>query len=309
LSNIPAKAGRPVLRDFVLRSAALLAPGGRVLAVAVAPLGALFRSWIAEAGLPLEYDEPAGDYALFMYGRAEPGAAEPAAGFPAGKPGEKPAAGAENFFLRRPAYFRGSGDYVMEDISYHIDAVHGAPGFDSPGGAVRVMAKLVSRLGRDKLRCRGGSILIHEPGQGHFPLWLRAFLGTEGPKRLVLGGRNVLALEASRDNLGRDTPGIVTIPSVDPGFSRDALLGGGKYRLIAAFPEWIPGTEGRNAYWEGMAELLEPGGTALAALPSSEASGFDRGKGRSFIRLGDLKRKGFRALAYRYEPERDPEAP
>jgi hypothetical protein len=57
LSNIPAKAGKPVLEDFVLRSAGLLNPSGRVLIVVVNPLANWFRSWITKADAPPFYEE------------------------------------------------------------------------------------------------------------------------------------------------------------------------------------------------------------------------------------------------------------
>ncbi|MDR1949840.1 MAG: hypothetical protein LBQ38_10650, partial [Spirochaetaceae bacterium] len=53
-----------------------------------------------------------------------------------------------------------------------------------------------------------------------------------------------------------------------------------------------------NALWEGLGGLLKTGGTGLVVFPSSEAERFDRKKPKPFVRLGDLKRKGFRALAY-----------
>jgi hypothetical protein len=58
-------------------------------------------------------------------------------------------------------------------------------------------------------------------------------------------------------------------------------------------------TKRLDAYWEGLAELLREGGIALITLPSSEAEQFDRKKPKGFTRLGDVKREGFRAAAYR----------
>jgi hypothetical protein len=58
-------------------------------------------------------------------------------------------------------------------------------------------------------------------------------------------------------------------------------------------------TKRLDAYWEGLAALLAPGGAALAALGSSEAEQFDRKKPRGFFRIGDARRDGFRAMAYR----------
>jgi hypothetical protein len=191
------------------------------------------------------------------------------------------------------------GDYEMEGTSYHIDAVHGATEFDRPGGAATAAAKLVSRLGLEKMypSLEGGqaAILIHEGGQGHFPAWLlRRGLRAD---RLVLSGRNILALEAVRHNtvaaLAATALSVQALPGIELPITPQT------YSLIVAFPETVPGTERFTALWEGIARLLLPGGTALIALPSSEAEKFDRKKPGGFTRLGDIKRRGFRALAYR----------
>lgn len=311
LSNIPAKAGLPVLRDFIPRSAALLRPGGRVLVVVVNPLAGMFRQRLPEMGLPLLYHEEGTEHQLFMYG---PGPApeqsgerrnlaHDSEGSPPIVPERAEAPGA--FLRENPAYLRNSGDYTLERISYHIDAFHGLGDFDTPGGAVRTAVKLADRLGLKK-RALPPGILIHEPGQGHFPVWLLKYLGPEARQPLVLSGRNILALEASRHNAAAPDTLIRLVPAVDPAGSRDSLRaaaggeGGNKaYGLIAAFPE--PAPRRFDAYWEALAGLLRPGGIALIALPSSEAERFDRKKQKPFIRLGDLKRNGFRALAYHFE--------
>jgi hypothetical protein len=238
------------------------------------------------------------------------------------------------------------GDYEMEGTGYHIDAVHGAADFDRPGGAAAAAAKLICRLGLEKIfppREAGqagadcpNAILIHEPGQGHFPAWLMR--RGAAANHIVLSGRNILALEAARHNTAAavaaaDMPGsaelkVQIVPTVELPGGCPAFPEQGAYRFIAAFPETVPLTDRSGALWEALARLLAPGGTALVALPSSEAEKFDRqkpaggssargigggagsidggaggindgGKGPSFTRLGDIKRQGFRAMAYR----------
>ncbi|MDR1618430.1 MAG: methyltransferase, partial [Treponema sp.] len=70
LSNIPAKAGRPVLEDFVPRSLGLLGPGGRVLLVAVNTLAAFFHALIAGAGGLLLREAAGSSHTVFVYGNA-----------------------------------------------------------------------------------------------------------------------------------------------------------------------------------------------------------------------------------------------
>jgi hypothetical protein len=226
----------------------------------------------------------------------------------------------------RSVYFRKGGDYALEGIPYHIDAVQGTAGFDDPGDAVRCGVKLISRLGSGLRGQRApgagapgeagpavpGSILIHEPAQGHVPVWLwRHALGAPELRdlteaRWVLSGRNILALEAAAGNMGklRPAPDCALVPAADLLTGREALRGAlrrgeGGFALAAVFPGPEDPRENRlDALWEGLRELTQPGGICLAALPSSEAERFDRKKPKGLIRLGDLKRRGFRALAY-----------
>jgi hypothetical protein len=290
LSNIPAKAGEPVLDDFIGRSAGLLKKGGAVLVVVVNPLAPWFRGRVAVRGFSLFCDEAGAEHTAFAWR--------------GGLDAEASAGGASGAFPPEAAYCRSDGDFDMEGVRYHIDAVHGAAGFDHAGAAVLAAAKLVRKLG-EKVPATLASrpaVLVHEPDQGHFPVWLTGFplLGTCA---FVLSGRNILSLEASRRNLERAAGGkaspVKTIPAVDIALSREELALDGGYGLAALFPKPVPMTNRIAAYWEGLAALLAEGGIALIALDASGAERFDRHKSALFTRLGDFRRNGFRALAYR----------
>ncbi|AEF86651.1 conserved hypothetical protein [Treponema primitia ZAS-2] len=323
LSNIPAKAGKPVLLDFISRAAALLSPGGRTALVIVNTLADLIRSRIIELGLALIRDETGKGHTVLVFGPRPDISPQKMA-----EEVETEGTGTAGFLRQWPAYFRDAGDFEIETCSYHIDAFQGVADFDTPSGAVQAAAKLVKRLG---LRPAAGPILVHEPDQGHFPAWLLQHLGTGKPPQaitglLVLSGRNILALEAARHNSflaleggmgGNDTRncgagessarktgafGIILAPAVDLLMDREVLAAAahGAYSFITLFPELVPQTDRLGAYWDGLAALLADGGVGVIALPSSGAERFDREKPKGFTRLGDFKRKGFRALAYRH---------
>jgi hypothetical protein len=283
LSNVPAKTGKPVLEDFARRLGGLLAPGGRAVLVVVNTLAGLFAAALKDRGT---IGEESREHTVFVCDPADPETDRDAALSP----------GAEGlrdggFPPARPAYRRGSFSREFAGISLRLDTVYGAPGFDSPGGALLAAAKLARKLGPGALFSPQGKALIHEGGQGWFSAWLRNFLGVP-PEALVLSGRNILALEAA----SRNTSGAAFMPAAELFPDKSA---GGIYRLIAAFPESIPRSGRLDALWEGLSSLLESGGVAVLSLPSGEAEDFDRKKPAGFIRLGSLKRGGFRALAYR----------
>jgi hypothetical protein len=305
LSNIPAKTGEPVLLDFVSRSAGLLSGRGCVMVVAVNTLAGSLRDRIKRLELPLLHDETGREHTVLSYG---PGIGAMGSGIgdkidPKTEPNLALNLDLKNidgdFLERWPAYFRGAGDYEMEKTGYHIDAVHGAAGFDRSGAAAEAMARLAVHIGAPLAnRCASKPVLVHEPDQGHFPVWLLKHLEKTGaaPGRVVLSGRNILALEAARHNLHNAAE---TAPAADLLLGKDALSAATPYGAAFLFPDLVPGTRRIDAYWEGLAALLETGGIALAALPSSDAERFDRAKPRGFARLGGHKKHGFRALGFR----------
>ena len=300
ISNIPAKAGSPVLEDFVRRSSALLNPGGLVIMVAVRTLAAFFREEIV-AGAELVCEEAGAEHSVFVYRAA-------AATSPGGS---MPLAAGNGFPENYPWYARRSAAWTVEDIPLRLETIHGAGGFDEPGGAARAAAKLVRHIGA--LPESGYSLLVHEPEQGFFPCWLFQFLRGSGcpPRSITLSGRNILALQASRRNVqaaGGESP-LYPVPAADLRLGAGALLaanGGGKYGLIAVFPELVPQSplpkdgDQLAALWESLPPLLADGGVCIAGFGSADAERFDRKKPAGFMRLGGVRRKGFRALGYRF---------
>jgi SAM-dependent methyltransferase len=299
LTNIPAKAGNPVLEDFVSRSCSLLKPEGRVIMVVVNTLADFFREVIKAAGAIALSEEKSPGHTVFVY-RSE-------AEFPA-----NPVIKGPGFLDRHPFYARARPVCTIEEIQIGLETIHGASGFDKPGGAVIAAAKLLCRLGREKIPCSGDTpVLVHEPGQGFFTNWLLEFLRATNGQKLVLSGRNILSLEAARHNC-QNSVNVNAISSVDLQLGKEALLeaGGGQFAFIAAFPELLPqnsmsktakasqDTDQLTAIWNSLSPLLAAGGLFLAAFGSSDAERFDRKKPSGFTRLGSVKRNGFCAAAY-----------
>jgi hypothetical protein len=247
--------------------------------VAVNPLADFFRSVIET---PI-YEETGSGHTVFVYGPSEKRT--------------EPVQTGPHFLEKYPAYRRRRGEYMMEKTAYTLDSVYGAADFDAPGGAAQAGAKLMRRL--PIAFPPDPAVLVYEPGQGHFPVWFAARLHRDA--EYTLAGRNVLALEASRFNL-RQSPQVKTFSIVDLETHRDALIREKGYDFIAAFPSAVPQTDRLTAHWDGLEALLASEGVALLGFPSAEAERFDRKKPKGFTRLGDAKKNGFRALAYRKNP-------
>ncbi|MDR0511788.1 MAG: methyltransferase [Treponema sp.] len=285
LTNIPAKAGKSVLKDFVRRSAAALKKDGRVFMVAVKPLSDFFRSCITAAALPLFHEENGKDYTVFVYGKSEQTAKS------------SPIIFDDNFPSDYPFYTRNKNTYEMEGISYSLNTIEGAPDFDNPGGAVLAAAKLAVKA---NLLKKEDDITIHGEGQGHFALWLAAYLGGGG--RWTLSGRNVLALtsakaalkEALLEKAPHEQTPVTIIPAADIFINSD-MFAHAPFDLTAFF---LQTALEANRVWQGITQITKPGGIVITGMTSTEAERFDRKKPPSMRRLADCKRKGFRALMY-----------
>ena len=298
LTNIPAKAGNPVLEDFVSRSCSLLNPDGRVIMVVVNTLADFFREAIAGVGAWLLSEDKGPGHTVFVY-QAE---AESHA---------LPVNIAPGFLSRYPFYLRASPVCEIEGIRIKLETIHGASGFDKPGGAVIAAVKLLCRLGKEKMPGPDTPVLVHEPAQGFFSNWLFEFMRAANGQKLVLSGRNILSLEAARHNAcSANGAAVVAVPTVDLQLGKDALLeaGNGQFAFIAAFPELLPQSkfaktsqdaDPLTAIWNSLPPLLAEEGLFLAAFGSSDAERFGRKKPAGFTRLGSVRRNGFCALAYK----------
>ena len=263
----------------------------------------IFRKGIKECAVLLS-EEKGKEHTVFVYGKT---LNHSDIAKSAGVSSEGPIVLDKNFPANYPFYIRNQNEYEMEDIHYRLDTVHGAADFDSPGAAIQAAARLAKKLDlAAKLeKARPGTendtkvpLLIYDAGQGHFALWLSHYLKAAGHENnhWVLSGRNIIALASARAALCNNT---VIIPTADIFLDRERLSSSKKdFRLIAFFPETVSETDRREANWQGLSELAEAGSIIIIGMSSSEAERFDKKKPTLFSRLGDIKRKGFRALAY-----------
>jgi hypothetical protein len=173
LSNLPAKAGAPVLASFFARLSgardgsaghkgaaghhngpalhkgaagpdgpALLAPGGRAAVVIVKPLAEAAAAWIAEANLAVVATARGSGHEVFVVERG-PRESE-----------IRPEASAEGAEALPPStpkmdlavYLRGESRFKLADLSYRAKGFWGLPEFDTPGYGNSVSAEVLSRV-------------------------------------------------------------------------------------------------------------------------------------------------------------------
>ncbi len=181
VSNIPGKAGGPVIEHLLLDARHRLAPDGLVAVVIVLALSDAARTILAEdEELEVVLDRSTKRYTVFHYRwPSHPAPAPPS-----------------------PAFDRGvydRTDVVMRHRRHRWEATtaHGLPEFDSLGHHSELVIDRLADLGRGATEC----VVVQRPGQGHVPVVAWTELG---PAQVRLASRDLLALRTSHANLVRN---------------------------------------------------------------------------------------------------------
>ncbi|MDA3939559.1 MAG: methyltransferase [Spirochaetia bacterium] len=179
ISNLPAKAGEPVLQDFINRSLNYLSVNGICTVVIVATLKDTILTAIRKTDVKLIYTEDTREYSVFHFKKI-------------------------NNFIDldkqekksdlRECYIRETTDFKIKKISYTLKSVYNLSGFDTVPYHVDLTAHLLEK------QSISGRTLFWNPEQGHLPVLTH--LANRGKiTETVLASRDILQLKISRKNL------------------------------------------------------------------------------------------------------------
>jgi len=261
--NLPAKAGEPVLADFVSRSLHLLTAAGKAAVVIVNPLADWFEKELTSREADILYKEDGEGYRVFHYSR-------------------RPASALKSLSEAFPeAYIRQSMTWEVGARVLTQDTVYGLPNFDAVDFRLEVSIPLLLAFSPR------GRHLLWEPVQGHAAAWVDAALPRSAD--IVLAGNDTLALRAAARAVTHRQAQIVPAISL-----RDLVpLGPFGSGVIQLHPEplvpWVDEFRGvlLNAAVPGAVFLINGRSTDLARF-------LERHKG--FRVLKDLRSKGWRAV-------------
>jgi SAM-dependent methyltransferase len=301
LSNLPAKAGAPVLEAFFRRAPAMLAPGGRLAVVIVNTLAAEAAAWVAAAGLSLLSSSRGSMHTVYV---AEAGGAASRADS-AGEAGAAPAAespAAESPAAESPVidlsgldlgpYLRCESAFKLAGLSFRAKGFWGLPDFDTLGFGTLAAAEIAGRA------CAGSLVreaLVIHPGVGHLAMWMAKTLGCA---RISAAGRDILSLAATGANLA-SLP-----PSSRPACrALDALrldeLAPASFDLLAETPDIVPEYDWAGPAWLRAGRLVKTGGCYLAICPPTELGRLEKRRPAGWSLLGERRKRGFAAAAWR----------
>ncbi len=303
LSNLPAKAGAPVLEAFFARagslssSRSLLSAGGRLAVVIVHTLAEAAALWIEKAGLRILETGRGSMHRVFILERSSSGAEAPSMPRVESPPfsgGRGPYLDLEGLDLS--VYVRREGRFKLGLATYPARGFWGLPEFDTPSFGNVVAADLAERTLADG---RVREALLVNPGVGHLALWVAKRLGA-----LAITGaaRDLLSLGATGANLA------------SAGFSSDPASGGFVYRAADSLrldelpedsqdalfeaPDIVPGFDWAALSWERAGCLVRAGGRYMAICPPTEIARLEKRRVSGWRLLGERRKRGFAAMAW-----------
>ena len=258
VSNLPAKAGEPVLAHMIGAAVRVTAPGGRVALVVVSNLAQQTRRQLADVA-DLIHEREGSRHTVFHARRRGAGTALLA---PAATP-------APNAKLPAP-YRRHRAEMTLARASYPLETSYGLPDFDRPSHLIELTAATIQRRLLEPLGAEWAptlnAILVWNPGQGHLPVWLAraADAGRTvdggGHPRFTLVSRDALQLFAARANLCRNG-----VPEHAVTLHHQVALRGtpGAHGLTLLHPDGDLPAAARDSLFSEVERLLNPGGNAV----------------------------------------------
>jgi predicted O-methyltransferase YrrM len=296
LSNVPAKAGAPVIRAFLAESRAALEVGGHLAIVVVKPLVGEIEAALGEAGFEIVAMERGSMHRAYVARRLP--ARGKVAPMVTAFPDDPLAEGA----FDPTAYLRGEGEHRLIGKEYRARGFWGLPDFDTIGWPQLAATELLSRFATGS---PAREVLVVNPGVGHAALWISLALA---PERIAFASRDLLSLVAARENLRALAPAGSQGPAEDPepsSVSRaiDVLRldeeAVSSLDLIVDFADPIPEYDWLTPTWERSARLIRNGGTLVVAAPPTELFRLEKRRPDGWRLLGEKRKKGGAAAAWR----------
>ena len=251
VSNLPAKAGAPVLAHLIATAVQVTDAGGRVAVVVVNNLAEQTRRQLAEVA-ELIHERDGSRHTVF---HARPRLFGADAAAPAGSP----------IALLEP-YRRHHAEMTLAGATYPLETCYGLPDFDRPSHLTELAAATMQRRLLTASAPFPEAILVWNPGQGHLPVWLARAIAAAAATdaglqpRFTLASRDALQLLAARANLRRHG-----IPEDAVALHHHVALHRtrGRHDLALLHPDDDFPAAARDGLFSTLEPLLNPGGNVV----------------------------------------------
>lgn len=262
MSNIPAKAGLPVIATMLADFSRLAGPKGTAAVVIVKTLSDFMETTIRDAHGEIVFMHTTNEYTIVHYRNMD-------------HSGENAALG---------PYMRSGMEMTVAGRNLRIRTVFGLPEFDSPGFSSGLVLDI---LGKKPV---SGSVLVANPVQGLIPVRILAEYG-EGITEMHAAGRDLLSLMITEQNVLEQNGRKLLIHHCPTFHTLD-----GHFDTIIILYEKEVVDGARGLLLDALVPLLAPGGTLIISGTSTCMHRFESAAGRMFIKFADKKSRGFRAL-------------
>lgn len=273
-TNIPAKAGEPVLRRFFLNASALLEEQGYFAVVIVSPLRKIAEMLIVETGLVSISVHHTDQYSVFIGKKREQSVLDTS--FPG------PYARKKNI----PFFFKKK--------SWIMDTVYDIAGFDTLPYEVDCAVSLLSATKWNPAE----KVLFWNPGQGHLPMaYLTLAAEKETPlPECVIAGRDLLSLLISQYNVKKRFPEIQCRIIHSAGI--DMLPAEISVDFALILPDTVPRVKFSLMLAPALPDLFRDQEKLLIAGKSGEISLLTK-EVKQLSQIASKKGKGYRAVLLR----------
>lgn len=269
LSNLPAKAGGPVLDQMIAGLARAAATDGICGTVIVRPLYDAMKTHLRNVCAAVEHERVTANHVATLWR--------------SGCMPEREASGGANSELQ--SYIRETTTFEGPKRPYVADTVYGLPDFDTLGFRMALLFDFLRGLQL------GGKVLVYGAGQGHLPVGCIQ----SGASDLVIADRDTLALAISARNIHSDTQ-TLTVPTLA---SAVASLPEQSAEWLIVNDDPIPGSLWQEEIKESAMHLLSDGAKLLVLSRSTASVRLEQSIGTSFRRVDARKHKGFRAATWK----------
>jgi protein-L-isoaspartate O-methyltransferase len=253
-SNLPAKAGAPVLESFLRNAAGSLSPRGIAAIVIVAPLAAFVRDTLRGLGCQIVHSEETRSY-LVVHFRAGSAATQPLQAEQAQKREDLAP------YIRTGARFASSG------FSYSLRTAHSLPDFDVLGHSVELAFTVMAQS------TLSGRVLAWNPGQGHLAVGLAARSGRK-IQSLALASRDALQCAITELNLASGGVPSVSSHALCSEAELPNAFPSGSFDQIIAAPMIVPRVPWQADLAKAAGALLKTGGNLVVVSTSTEMHRF-----------------------------------
>ncbi len=295
LSNVPAKAGAPVLDHFFRELPSVLAPSGLCAVVVVNSIADAARASL-ESVLPALDDgvarvvlaERGAGHSVFVFrGPAssalqttEPSVVPPLMLEPSVEPTPEAMA----------VYRRTSLQDIREPSRYRHNGYWGLAEFDTPSFATLVAMNLAIEQDVHLRR-----VAVVNPGSGRLACMLRS----RHNARVDLCGRDFLALSASASNLAQNGSAQAEAGKLAVAWPDE--LEEQAYDMVAEYLDVTPRVDTCALVWAHALRCLKPGGLYLAVASSADMERFEKYKPKGCSLVRSKRKKGWAAQLWRLE--------